>query len=82
MASTYVQSKNDILRALRKARAVYRRADSAGELVERELDRLILRRTLVSPESLRSLVDRYRAYSQMVSALNPAIADAVTVASI
>ena len=82
MASTYVQRKNDVLRALRKARAVYRRADSAGEMLERELDRLILRKTLISPESLRGMVDRYRAFAQMVTALNPALADVLTIASV
>lgn len=82
MASTYVQRKNDIQRALRKARATYRRADSAGESLERELDRLILRKSLISPESLRGVVDRYRAFAQLVTTLNPALADVVTIASV
>lgn len=48
--------------ALRQLRRAYRRIDTAGEKVERELDRLVKRKTLVQLDdlaTLRRLVDEW-----------------------
>ena len=64
MAESFAQRRNAVNRALRQVRKSYRVADSSGEALERELDRLIARKTIVSPETLRSLINRYEAYNR------------------
>jgi len=62
MAESFAQRRNAVNRAIRQVRKAYRQADSLGEQLERELDRLIDRKTIVSPEALRSMYQRYDAY--------------------
>jgi hypothetical protein len=69
MAESYAQRKNAVNKALRQVRAVYRKADSQGELLERELDRMILRKTIVSPASMDLLDTKYDAYVKAVEAI-------------
>ena len=67
MAETYAQRKNAVINALRRTRRSYRLADSAGERLERALDRLILRKTLISPDSLVKAMDFYVDYAKKCS---------------
>lgn len=62
MAESFAQRRNAVNRAIRQVRKSYRTADSLGEILERELDRLIDRKTIVSPDSLRALTSKYEAY--------------------
>lgn len=55
---TTVQKREYVRKALRNSRKFYRAMDSAGELLERNLDRLIERKTLVTREQLNPLVDQ------------------------
>jgi len=64
-----------VKRAARNCRAAYRKADSSGEKVERELDRLIKRKTLIQAQSLSTLESQYYAYKQHVVALENALRD-------
>lgn len=64
MAESFAQRRNAVNRALRQVRKAYRASDSAGEVLERELDRLINRKTIVNPETLRSVVTKYEAYNR------------------
>lgn len=80
MASTYAQRKRAVVAALRKARQLYRQADTAGERVERELDRLVLRKTLISPEQLQKLTRLYSDYANRTSNIQGGLTIALTVA--
>lgn len=81
MAESFVQRRNAVNRAVRQVRKAYRVADSAGEILERELDRLALRKTIISPESLRSVVTKYEAYHRAVSDIQRSLTAAIGLAS-
>lgn len=53
--SREVERRRVINKALRQVRASYRIADTAGEKLERELDRLIKRKTTVEIEDINTL---------------------------
>lgn len=60
--ATQGQRRSEARAAIRKLRAEYRKADSAGERAERELDRLIKRKTLIGPDELQTLAERIDAW--------------------
>jgi len=43
--------------------------DTAGEKVERELDRLVKRKTLVTPDQMKTLSDRLVDYIRLAESL-------------
>lgn len=59
----------------------YRKADSQGEVLERELDRLVQRKTLIGPETLRTLLTRYEAYVVAVNLMDQPMTDAINIAT-
>lgn len=61
--ATQGQIRARAVAAVRQCRRAYRQADTAGEKFERELDRLIKRKTLISPASLTSLGNTLVEYS-------------------
>lgn len=75
------QARNLVLKALRQARAAYRRADTKGEALEREFDRLLKRKTRINASSLVKLADTYAQYQDLVMALQLPLRDAYSVAS-
>lgn len=79
---TYVQLRNLVVRGLRAARKVYRSADTSGEVLERIMDRLITRKTLITPNQLDPLLSRWQTYRAKVLALEKALADAVNIAKV
>ena len=81
MAETYAKRKATVVAALRRVRAQYRKADTMGEVLERELDRCILRKTLIGPETIKTLLTRYEGYITQVNLMEQPITDAVQVAS-
>lgn len=78
---TDAQARSLVVRALRQARAAYRAADTAGEREERELDRLIKRKTRISANQLNTLANRYSAYLKLTQAAQGPLANAYEVAS-
>jgi len=76
-SSKAVARKNEIRRALRAVRRVFRASDSTGEMFERRLDRLIERKTQVQPEEMDPLVRDYMAYKGRVLNLERSMADVV-----
>lgn len=78
---TDAQARNLVIKALRTARAAYRKADTAGEKEERELDRLIKRKTRINAASLATVSTRYKAYLTLTMAVAQPLADAYDVAS-
>lgn len=78
---TDAQARNLVIKALRQARRAYRAADTAGETEERELDRLIKRKTRINSSSLVTAAKRYQEYQKLVNAIQIPLTDAYTVAS-
>lgn len=81
MAESFAQRRNAVNRGLRQVRKAYRQADSQGEILERELDRLIDRKTIVSPESFQSMLRQYEGYSRAVRAMESTIQAAYTLSA-
>lgn len=71
--ATQGQRRREAVAAVRRFRQLYRTSDSAGERVEREVDRLIKRKTLIGPDSLKTLIDRVTEYGMAITALEKAI---------
>jgi hypothetical protein len=56
--ATQGQRRAESRAAIRRLRAEFRKADTAGEKTERELDRLIKRKTLITVDDLQTLQKR------------------------
>lgn len=78
---TDAQARNLVIRALRKARIAHRQADTLGEVFERELDRLIKRKTRINANSLVTATSRYKDYINKVAQVQSPLTDAANVAS-
>jgi hypothetical protein len=78
---TDAQARNLVIKALRQARAAYRAADTAGEREERELDRLIKRKTRMNANQLLTLADRYKKYLDLTAKAQVPLANAYEVAA-
>jgi hypothetical protein len=78
---TDAQARNLVIKALRQARAAYRAADTAGEIEERELDRLIKRKTRMNANQLLGLADKYKKYLDLCSKAQLPLAQAYEVAT-
>lgn len=81
MAESFAQRRRNVVAALRRVRQSYRKADSAGEKLERELDRLIDRKTIVSPASMENAVKAYEAYFTAVNGIDQPFTDAIRLSS-
>lgn len=79
MALTFAQRREAVVRGLREARKAYRKADTAGEKLERELDRLILRKTIITPEQLQKMTQLYVDYGNLVNMMQGPMAGALLV---
>ena len=67
--ATQSQRRLEGLAAIRRFKAEYRKADSAGERMERELERLVTRKTLISIDSLQSLQKKLEEFIRLVDSL-------------
>lgn len=63
---TDAAARNLVIKALRQARRSYRTADTQGEKLERELDRLIKRETRINATSFKTLLERYVEFTKLV----------------
>ena len=71
---TFAQARVRAEKDLRVCRQAYRKADSLGEVLERNLDRLISKRKrIVTPEQLLPLMQNYERYARQVVALERAL---------
>lgn len=71
---TFAQARERAEKDLRVARQAYRKADTLGEIVERNLDRLIMKRKrIVTPAQLLPLLERYEKYARQVINLELAL---------
>ena len=67
--ATQGQRRSEAKAAIRRLRAEYRKADSSGETVQRELERLLKRKTLIGPDSLQTLANRIDTYARLVESV-------------
>jgi len=67
--ATQGQRRTEAVAAIRRLRQEYRKADSAGERVQRELNRLTKRKTLIGPDQLKTLADKLLQYVSIVESL-------------
>jgi len=67
---TFAQARARAEKDLRICRVAYRKADSLGEILQRNLDRLIeKRKRIVTPEQLLPMLARYERYARQVVSL-------------
>jgi len=67
--ATQAQRRAEGVAAIRRLRMEYRKADSQGERLERELDRLTQRKTLIGPDQLKKLADQVDGYVRLVESV-------------
>lgn len=71
---TFAQARARAEKDLRVARVAYRRADSLGEILERNLDRLIeKRKRIVTPEQLLPMLAKYERFARQVVVMERAL---------
>ena len=71
---TFAQARERAEKDLRIARQAYRKADTLGEVVERNLDRLIQKRKrIVTPDQLLPLMQRYERFARQVVVMERAL---------
>jgi len=75
------QARNLVTKALRQARAAFRKADTAAEVLERDLDRLIKRKTRISANQLVTVSDKYKKFLALTGLAAIPLADAYEVAT-
>ncbi len=65
---TFTQIQSRFIKSLRALRRSYRKTSTAGEKLERELDRLIKREhgQLIQPDDLKTAIKYYEAYWALV----------------
>lgn len=78
---TYRQLTTLVKAALRKARKAYRSLDTKLEQYERELDRLIERKTLVEPKSLSTLSKLWAEARALNNSAEKTLIDAIATSS-
>lgn len=64
--ATQGQRRAEARRAIRQLRTFYRTADTAGERVERELDRLTKRKTLITVDQLAPTQNKIEAWVKAI----------------
>jgi hypothetical protein len=77
---TQLELKRFVLQAARAARRQYRRADTAGEKLERWLDREIKRKTRIQRDEALKMVPLWELYRDQVKGLERALADFINAA--
>ncbi len=72
------EKKALVKKAMRNGRKQYKAMDSAGERLERRLDRMIERKTYPSGSEWDPLIADYNTYKQLLSAVEKSFADMIT----
>jgi hypothetical protein len=73
---TYAQRQLEVKRAIRQVKRAERALDSAVERVERELERLLKRKTLIEPKSMTTFLKLWDGVRSTYKAIEGAIVDA------
>lgn len=77
--ATQGQRRREAIAAVRQFRRGYRSADTMMEKLERELDRLIKRKTLISVDNIEKVGVLLDGTNQAVEALNRIFANLATI---
>lgn len=77
--ATQGERRSQAIRAIRALRRLMRKSDSSGEKLERELDRLIKRKTLISPDSLATTGRLLQEYARNLEFLTQGYSDAASI---
>ena len=80
--ATLSELKRERVQAARAARRLQRAADSAIERVERRLDTLIARKTIIDRETAMTLVPLYNDFRDKVRTMEKGLADFISIVSI
>lgn len=72
--------RDRIKRALRNARRAYRSMDTQGEKIERWMDRMIERKTLIRWEQAEPVAPMWDEYKRRVAAAEKALSDFLGIA--
>jgi len=80
MPLTDAELKRLVNQSLRNVRRTYRQADTAGEVLERWLDRMIERKTRVTCSQMNPVLPRWEEYRNRVMACEKALVDCMNVA--
>jgi len=81
MANT-AELKRERLAALREARKVQRTADTAMEVLERRIFRMLDRKTIIDRESALTLVPLWNDFIAKARLMEAALADFISICSI
>jgi hypothetical protein len=65
------------IKAMRNGRASYRSMDSQGEVVERQLDRMIRLKTVIRAKTYDKLAADWAEFKKRMNAAEKALADAI-----
>jgi len=79
--SREVEQKVRVRNALRAVRKVWRALDTSGERMERNIDRLINRSSLIYADQLEPLIGQWREFKTRSASLEKAFSDALNIAS-
>lgn len=79
--SAYIAKRNEIVKSLREVRKALRTNDTMGERIERTLDRLIQRKTIITPDQLRKTVEQVSTFLSTAEKVAQAISIVMTVMS-
>lgn len=80
--ATIVELRRERIAALRSARKVQRAADTAIEVLERRMFRMLDRKTIIDRESALTLVPLWNDFIAKAKAMEKALADFISVCSI
>lgn len=72
--------KRVVLQGVRAARRTYRSADTAGEVLERWLDRMIERKTRITCSQMQAVIPLWEDYRAKVLACERSLADMILIA--
>lgn len=78
---TDAQARSLVIRSLRNSRKALRAALTAGELLERELDRLVKRKTRINAQSFSTTARQYSDFNAKVDLVSTVLSDTYDAAS-
>jgi len=75
------EHRNLVKKAMRNSRKAYRVMDSAGERLERRLDRLIERKTAPAGNDWNPLIQDFNNYKKALQPLEKSLADMISISN-
>lgn len=79
MASAYIQKRTEITKAIREIRKALRTNDTMGEKLERRLDNLISRKTIITPAQFEKVVNEVSQFVDLAQRVAQAVGAVMSV---